>query len=100
MSEKWLVNRGPHNATVVHYDDLTDNLTVENIYDVEPALDQARFARDHKDAVGHGKDLRHVTEIPMDVLAKSMKEGWSPADWKRWANDPDNRMFRVWGGKI
>lgn len=48
------------------------------------------------------QDLRPVAEVPMVIVEKAMQEGWynDPAAWKRWLNDPDNKAFRVWEGKV
>ena len=48
------------------------------------------------------KDLRHVAYIPEAVWNQAYREGWvhDKKKWKEWANDPHNKMFRTWPGRI
>jgi hypothetical protein len=49
-----------------------------------------------------GKDFKHVAIIPQEVLNQAFLEGWfhDKDRWRKWANDPDNRDFRVSGGRL
>jgi hypothetical protein len=49
-----------------------------------------------------GKDFRLAAVIPQTVLDQAMIEGWfhDKKAWKAWANDPNNRDFRVWKGRL
>ena len=49
-----------------------------------------------------GKHLRHAAEIPMVIWNKALREGWhnDKKAWKRFLNDPDNKAFRVWQGRL
>lgn len=49
-----------------------------------------------------GKDFRLAAVIPQTVLNQAMLEGWfhDKQAWKKWANDPNNRDFRVWKGRL
>ncbi len=49
-----------------------------------------------------GKDLRHVAEVPMIIYEKAVQEGWVNDEnaWKKWLNNPDNKIFRTWQGKV
>lgn len=46
--------------------------------------------------------FRPVASIPLPLAEKMMQEGWFNDDKKMaaWLNDPDNRAFRIWGGRI
>jgi hypothetical protein len=49
-----------------------------------------------------GKEFRHVAEIPFVIYQKMVRDG-SIRDkraLKKWLNNPDNKLFRVWKGKI
>ena len=48
------------------------------------------------------KDMKHVAEIPLAVVERMMQDGsWNdPQAIKRWLNNPDNRAFRVWHGRV
>lgn len=38
--------------------------------------------------------------VPMTVAEKAMREDWDDKDWAKWLDDPDNKFFRVWPGRI
>ena len=46
--------------------------------------------------------MRHVAEIPMVIYQKMVREGSinDKKALKKWLNDPDNKMFRTWKGKV
>ena len=48
------------------------------------------------------KDFRLAAVIPQTVLDQALIDGWfhDKKAWKRWANDPNNRDFRVWKGRL
>ena len=74
----------------------------KNIYhtqqNVQPVIEQVKVFSDNTP----GKTLRHAAEIPMVIWTKALREGWhnDKTAWKKWLNDPDNKAFRVWKGKI
>jgi hypothetical protein len=57
---------------------------------------------DHLRDMPVGKDFRHVAEVPQIIWEKAVQEGWShdQDQWKRWLNDPANKVFRTWQGNI
>ena len=46
------------------------------------------------------KDWKLSAVIPQFVLDQSLRENWSKKDWKKWANNHDNKAFRVWKGRL
>ena len=69
----------------------------KNIYhssqNVQPILDSVKN-------LSHGeqsKELKHVAEVPMVIYQKAIREGWAndKAKWKKWLNDPNNKLFRT-----
>ncbi len=73
-----------------------------NIYhtqqNVQPVLDLCK----NMSYLKPGKEFRHVAEIPMVIYQKMVREG-SANDkqaLRKWLNDPDNKLFRTWKGKI
>ena len=76
-------------------DDKTIYHTAQN---VRPVIEHARALRELKP----GKNFRHAAEIPQVIWNKALREGWhnDPKAWKKWLNDPDNKPFRVWPGRI
>ena len=71
---------------------------VKTFEDCEPIIERAKMLSE----LEPGKDFRHVAVIPQHVLDKAAREGWfnDRAKWKEWANEPDNRAFRTWPGRI
>jgi hypothetical protein len=86
-----------------HYDHLTDQFHIENVYDAEPILDQNKDLTSlvGPDAKWKG-DMHRVAQIPMTIYMDLMKKGITkdPKAFKKWLNDPANRYFRTRGGKV
>jgi hypothetical protein len=102
---------------VYHYDSIEDRSVVETRQDIEPILRQNRIDFNTFDENARwGSPLRqsqetfhHVGRIPNVVLEKmpaEMRQGFMSGKgltakaWKKWLNDPDNKMFRTRPGKI
>jgi hypothetical protein len=74
----------------------------KNVYhttqNVQPILDNCKNLSYNTQS----KELKHVAEIPMVIYQQAIREGWAndKAQWKKWLNDPDNRLFRTWKGRI
>ncbi len=66
--------------------------------DVQPVIEHAKVLGEQTP----GKELRHVAEIPMVIYQKAVREGWAEdkKKFKEWLNDPDNKMFRSWKGRV
>lgn len=95
MSFKRLTSSGFHKVGY-DFDEAEQKHVIKSVYDVEPALKAAELARD----TAPGKEMRHIAEIPQDVLDRSFKEGWfnDPKAWRAWINDSDNAKYRVHKG--
>ena len=65
----------------------------------DPILRRNKMLQENHAARG---DMKHVASIPITVYEKALREGWAEdkAAWKRYLNDPDNRAFRVWEGRV
>lgn len=72
---------------------------IETRVDNEGLAEGAKIMRDF--AV-HEKDFKPVCVIPEDVLNRAFTEGWfhDTEAWRRWANDPSNRDFRLSEGRL
>jgi len=74
----------------------------KNIYhttqNVQPILDNVKNLSYNKQR----KELKHVAEVPMVIYQQAIREGWANdrKKWKKWLNDPDNKLFRIWQGKV
>jgi len=95
-SKKRLLSRSQGKQEIFSYDQHDKTYTIEHKEDVEPLI---KLAKDMSE-LQPSKDLRHTAVIPQFVLDQSLREKWTNADWKKWANDSDNKMFRTWNGKV
>jgi|TARA_E500000318_G_C3545822_1_gene206646 hypothetical protein len=75
-----------------------DKIIYHTKQDIQPVIEHCKALAENKP----GKDFRHVAEVPMVIYQKAMREGWvkDKAKWKKWLNDPDNKVFRTWQGKV
>lgn len=48
------------------------------------------------------EEFRLAARVPLPVVEKAMQEGWFHDDdkWAQWMNNPENRDFRVYEGRI
>lgn len=95
-SRKTLLDWSQGKSETFHWDQHDNTFTIESKEDVEPLLKMAK----NMSELEPSKEIRHAACIPKFVLDKSLRERWSPKDWKVWANDPANKMFRTWPGKL
>ncbi len=82
-------------SQLITEDDKTVSLSTQNI-------DKTLKYVDHLKDMPVGKNMRHVAEVPLVIWEKAVQEGWSKDQnaWKKWLNDPDNKVFRTWQGKL
>ncbi|MAL86562.1 MAG: hypothetical protein CMI23_09450 [Opitutae bacterium] len=82
-------------SQLITEDDKTVALSTQNI-------DKTLKYVDHLKDMPVGKNMRHVAEVPLVIWEKAVQEGWSKDQnaWKKWLNDPDNKVFRTWQGKL
>ena len=90
-SRKVLLDWSQGNQEIFSYDQHDKSFTIEHKEDVEPLIKVAK----EMSFLEPSKDLRHVAVIPTHVLNQSLRENWTKKDWKRWANNHDNRPFRT-----
>lgn len=99
MSRKRIFDQKPGTTVYQHVDpNAPDDLILEEVDDLTDLLAEAKRLSEETP----GKEFRHAAVIPPFVLRKAMREGWinDPKAWKEWANDPDNKIFRTWPGKL
>jgi|TARA_Y100000114_G_scaffold63939_1_gene58576 hypothetical protein len=77
-----------------------DKFVYHTQQNVAPVLDHVKKIKELNPVPG--KEMRHCAEIPMVIYEKMVREGWAQdkAKMKRWLNDPENKMFRTWQGKV
>lgn len=76
-----------------------NKFTVHTEVDMEQVLDGIQRARE-AELSDRFKTNRLLARVPMTVYEQSLLENWDDADWTKWLNDPDNRHFRVWPGRV
>lgn len=99
MSKHRLHGSAPNRAeTFIDETHLTGEVVVHEVEDCEPYVAQAKALSEQTP----GREMRHAAVVPHFVYARAIREGWAndPAAWKRWANDPDNALFRSWKGQL
>lgn len=77
-------------------------IVVCNTQDAEPIIE--RNKRWQNEGQGVGTNFRHAAHIPAIVYLDLEKKGYFRPGNERllnaWLNDPDNRHFRVWRGRV
>lgn len=53
-----------------------------------------------RDNIRPGSVNKLVARVPMTIYEQALHEGWDEDDWKKWLNNPENKPFRIWPGKI
>lgn len=76
-----------------------ETLRFETVQDVDPII---QYARERAEIGGWSSEFKPAAEIPMVIVEKMMQDGsWGdPAAMKKWLNDPQNKCFRIWPGKV
>lgn len=86
------------------HEDVDGNVTIETQHDVEDIIDLSKASYNSTDERARfGKGVMHrVAQIPMPILMELERRGITkdPKAFKKWLNDPDNRVFRTRPGKV
>lgn len=98
MSKQALLDILPDSRrkTIIHEED--GKQWIESRQDVTHIVKAASILADEVP----DKDFRHTAFVPEAVLNRAFTEGWfhDKAKWKQWLNDPENKRFRTWGGRV
>lgn len=93
----------PETGTTVyfHWDDRTEEVTIENVQDLELLIEYNKTLRNVTEGRWKG-DFHHVAQIPTTVLWDLQQKGIldDPERFTRWLNDRDNQVFRTREGRI
>lgn len=65
--------------------------------DIEQLIDNNQILQD---TYKQGKDNKLLARIPMTIYEQSIHEEWTEEQWARWLNDPQNKPFRIWQGRV
>lgn len=76
-----------------------DQGVIETFQDVEPIIEEVKALRENHAQGGH---LKHAARVPMIIYEQAVREGWANDQkaWDKWLNDPANKVFRVWEGRV
>lgn len=79
-----------------------DTTTIASAQDVTQIIEDAKANYNRGDSHQPWGEMTHVAFIPSVILWKLRREGIldDPVAFKRWLNDPDNRMFRTRPGRV
>ena len=83
---------------MVWEDDDPGTVHVYTEQDLTQALENNKIMRELHPRRSTNKLL--ARGVPVSVYEKSVLEGWDSKDWAKWLNDPDNRAFRIWNGRV
>ena len=91
-------NDGAVKRTMVWEDDDPDTIRVYTEQDLTQAIENNKKLAELHPRRSTNKLV--ARGVPVSVYEKSVLEGWDSNDWNRWLNDPDNRAFRIWQGRV
>lgn len=80
-----------------------DKLLVRNAQDAEPIIEANKAELNSgEDGYSKSRNLRRVASIPLVLYLDLKKRGilGDRVKFRRWLNDPDNRLFRTAPGKV
>ena len=85
-----------------HYNDATDEVTIHTEQDLGDFLEQNQKMRNNQTSLDRWGDGKIVASIPMTIYAQWLVDGRAndQAFLKRWLNDPENKVYRTFAGKV
>lgn len=88
-----ILSQTAHKTDIWH--DLGDRKVLELVENTDPVLARVKAITEAQPDRHDG--MRHEAEIPAHVMRQAYIEGWVHDEerWRRWANDPANRAFRI-----
>ena len=97
--QKWVYqDDGTVKRTMVWDDDNPSTVHVYTEQDLTQAIENNKILADLHPRRSTNKLV--ARGVPISVYEKSMLEDWDSRDWARWLDDPNNRAFRVWQGRV
>jgi len=102
MSKARLLDFSASQSEIFHFDEMEKKVVIEKKQNVEPII---RLAKDMSE-LEPSKGLRHVGIIPNVILDDAYRKGKFKTKeskqkfMKDFLNNPDNKYFRTWPGRI
>tara|TARA_R110002020_G_scaffold255088_2_gene468900 strand:- start:23227 stop:23532 length:306 start_codon:yes stop_codon:yes gene_type:complete len=98
---KYLYDHTGNVTTVIGRDesDPLDSFYVKSVENVAPAIERNKMLQED---VSLKTDYRLVASIPRVIFDKLMRVGMDRdiPRMKKWLDDSDNRVWRIWPGKL
>jgi hypothetical protein len=85
-----------------HYDESSDTAVIETVQDIEPLLERNKALQNNQTRLDRWGEGRIAASIPMSEYAQLLADGRAhdQAALRRWINDPENRKYRTFLGRI
>lgn len=99
---KRLFSRDANYTRYFHEDEMTGETTIETIQHLDPLVELNHFAQKEQTKLHRWGDGKLVATIPLSIYMKFHAEGKlkDHAFMRRWLNDPENRMYRRFLGRV
>lgn len=92
--------------TIMHYDHDTEDISLEEVQDVTDIVEHNKRLLNDAESGWKG-DMHKIASIPLSVYYDLKKRGIiddpddpKQAKFKKWLEDPDNRVFRTKAGRL
>jgi hypothetical protein len=89
--------------TIHHFDHADDKTYIEQVQDVETIIEANKaIYNEHDERTRWADNNNRVASIPLTIYWQLEREGITkdPVLFKKWLNDPDNRVFRTRPGVV
>lgn len=106
MGRLFSLDAATKSAEYFHYDQVTGEVTIEDVQDVTDLMDVNHARRAER--VKQSNTFRMVASVPLNIYMEKEKEfrekglrgREKAAAWTKFLNDPDNRMFKTTEARI
>lgn len=101
-----LARRNKRGALTTSFAEYDGKVVIAQSQDCTPIAERAKAL--HNAGMHGSSDMKHAASIPDVILEKYMNEHRvsyaelmsNPEHFRRICNDPDNRAFRIWPGRL
>jgi len=85
-----------------HLDEMEDKVVLSTEQDVTQIIEENKALQNLVTSIDRWGDMRRVAQVPLSLYLDLYKKGITRDEkaFKRWLNDPDNRLFRTSPGVI
>ena len=79
-------------------DENPSQITVQTSVDLEQGIENNKILAEMHPRRSTNKVV--ARGVPLTVAEQAIREQWDERDWAKWLDDPDNKAFRVWQGRV